>query len=107
MNEVSKKELREQYKNRVCVGGIYRVKCNKSSNQWLFSTIDIKGAKNRFDFSVAINSCLELYMKEDWNRYGASSFVFEILEEITKKETQTDQEFADDVETLFELWNER
>jgi hypothetical protein len=107
MNEISKKELREQYKNRVCVGGIYRVKCTGNGEQWLRSTKDMKGAKNRFDFAVSINSCLESYMKENWNCYGASSFAFEILEEITKKETQTDQEFADDVETLFEMWNER
>lgn len=46
-------------------------------------------------------------MMVDWNRYGASSFVFETLEEITKKETQSDLEFADDLETLLEMWNER
>jgi hypothetical protein len=44
---------------------------------------------------------------EDWKLYGASSFSFEILEEIHKKETQSDREFADDVATLLELWTEK
>ena len=105
MKELSKKELKEQYKNRKCVGGIYCIKCTESKKQWLRSTADLKGAKNRFDFSVSINSCFETAMTEDWNCYGASSFAFEILDEITKKETQSDQEFADDLETLLEMWN--
>lgn len=87
--------------------GIYCVKCTESSKQWLRSTIDLKGSKNRFDFSVSTNFCPETYMMVDWNRYEASSFVFETLEEITKKETQSDLEFADDLETLLEMWNER
>lgn len=105
MNEFSKKALKEQYKNRVCTGGIYCIKCAESLKKWIRSTIDLSGSKNRFDFSIATNSCPETYMKEDWNLYGASSFAFEILEEITKKETQSYQEFAYDIEALFEMWN--
>lgn len=44
MKELSKKELKQQYKNRKCVGGIYCVKCTESSKQWLRSTIDLKGS---------------------------------------------------------------
>lgn len=105
MNGFTKKALKEQYKNRVCTGGIYCIKCAESSKRWIRSTIDLSGSKNRFDFSVSTNSCPEIYMREDWNRYGASSFAFEILEEITKKETQSNQEFADDIEILFEMWS--
>lgn len=107
MTELTKKLLKEQYKNRTCIGGIYRIKCVKNTKQWLRSTIDLKGAKNRFDFSVSVNSCPDLYITEDWNRYGSSSFVFETIEEITKEITQSDREFADDVDILFEIWTEK
>ncbi|MDK2809277.1 MAG: hypothetical protein PWP24_2015 [Clostridiales bacterium] len=107
MNEFSKKALKEQYKNRICVGGIYCIKCTESTKKWIRSAINLSGAKNRFDFSVSTNSCPEICMREDWNRYGASSFVFEIMEEITKKETQSDREFTEDVSILFEMWKER
>lgn len=100
-----KKSLKEQYKCRACIGGIYRIRCITNSKQWLRSTLDLNGAKNRFQFSVAINSSPENCMAEDWKLYGASSFVFETLEELTKKETQTNKEFADDITTLLELWN--
>jgi hypothetical protein len=107
MNGFTKKELKEQYKNRICIGGIYCVKCTESSKRLLRSTIDLKGSKNRFEFSLLINVCPEKSLIEDWKLYGASSFTFEILEEITKKETQSEKEFADDVATLLEIWSER
>jgi len=107
MNVLSKKELRDQYKNRICIGGVYCIKCHGNSKSWLGSATDLQGFKNRFSFSVMTNSCPELYMKEDWNEFGASSFTFEVLEEISKKDTQTAGEFAEDVATLLEMWNEK
>ena len=107
MKGLTKKELKEQYKNRTCIGGIYCVTCTEGSKQWLRATIDLKSSKNRFDFSISTNSCPETDMMEEWNRYGGSSFAFETLEEIIKKDTQSDREFDDDVEILLEMWNGR
>jgi len=66
----------------------------------------MQGIKNRFEFSVSINSCPETCMIKAWNQFGASAFTFEILEEMQKKETQTDREFSDDLNTLLEIWTE-
>ena len=46
-------------------------------------------------------------MREEWNQYGADSFSLNILEEITKGENQTDQEFSEDIALLLEIWNEK
>jgi hypothetical protein len=107
VKEFNKKALKEQYKNRVCTGGIYKIICKDTTKQWLRSTIDLKGSKNRFDFCVSANSCPEVGMMEEWKHYGSSSFAFEIVEEITKKDTQSEREFTEDVDTLLELWMER
>lgn len=107
MDKLSKKELKEQYKSRAVIGGIYCIKCNSNERQWIKSTMDMKGQKNRFDFSVSVNSCLEPSMRLDWSQYGAKSFSFIILEEIKKGETQTEREFAADVEALLEMWVEK
>ncbi len=105
--EIDKKELREKYKNRICTGGVYCIKCKGNSDYWLRSATDLQGAKNRFEFSVKTNSCLDLHMKKDWALFGPESFVFDVLEEIQKKETQTNKEFASDVAVLLELWLEK
>jgi len=107
VEKLSKKVLKEQYKNRAMIGGIYCIKCNDNNAIWFRATTDMKGSKNRFAFSVAINSCPETCMIEEWNMHGASTFCFEILEQLQKKETQTEQEFSDDVNILLELWNEK
>lgn len=46
-------------------------------------------------------------MAQVWKQHGASAFSFEVLEEIEKKEAQTDREFSDDVAVLLELWTEK
>lgn len=46
-------------------------------------------------------------MMDAWKESGASQFSFEVIEEMEKKETQTEQEFSDDVNTLLELWLEK
>lgn len=107
MNDLSKKELKEQYRQQEHIGGIYRITCTQSEHQWILSATNLQGAKNRFAFSVATNSCPEHSMSADWELYDASSFSFEILEELKQTETQTNREFSDDIRTLLDLWREK
>ncbi|WP_077611243.1 GIY-YIG nuclease family protein [Clostridium sp. Marseille-P2415] len=107
MEKLTKKALKEQYKNRVLIGGVYCIKCNGNINLWIRATTDMQGSQNRFAFSVSTDFCPETCMIEAWNQFGASAFSFEILEEIQKKETQTEREFSDDVNTLLEIWTEK
>ncbi|GLC81661.1 GIY-YIG nuclease family protein [Lacrimispora brassicae] len=107
MERLSKKDLKEQYKNRVLIGGVYCIKCNDNINFGIRATKDMQGSKNRFAFFVSTDSCPETSMIEAWKQFGASAFSFEILEEIQKKETQTEREFSDDVNTLLEMWTEK
>lgn len=107
MEKLSRKALKEQYKNRVIIGGVYRIKCKSCNDTWLRATADMQGSKNRFQYSVSTNSSPEICMMKAWDQFGASDFSFEIIEEIQKKETQTNREFTDDINTLLELWTEK
>ena len=107
MENLSKKELKEHYKSRNVIGGIYCVKCSGNGRTWLKSTKDIVGQKNRYEFFITTNSCPEPGMRSEWDRYGAGSFSFTVLEEIIKTETQTDREFTDDISILLEMWIEK
>ena len=107
MDKSSRKALKEQYHNRKAVGGVYCIKCSGRDDVWFRATKDMRGAKNRFLFFVSTDSCPEICMMDAWKESGAAGFSFEIIEEIEKKETQTDREFSDDVNTLLELWLEK
>lgn len=107
MNDFSKKELRDNYKSRTVIGGIYCIKCEENGRMWIKSTKDLKGQKNKFDFSVMTNSCLDNTMNLEWDKFGANTFSFSVLEELTKGDTQTDREFKQDLDLLHELWLEK
>lgn len=107
MDKLSKKVLKEQYKNRPVCGGVYFIKCSQSDQVWLRAATDLQGAKNRFLFSQSMNTSPDNTMREAWNRFGAEAFSFEVAEEIMKKETQTEAEFSEDVNVLLEMWLEK
>ena len=46
-------------------------------------------------------------MRTEWNQFGAASFSFAVLEELKKGELQTEEEFAKDIQTLFEMWQQK
>ena len=104
MDAARKKELKEAYKSRKVVGGICSIRCNGNQNVRIQAMTDVEGLRNRFDFAVLTDTCPDPAMRGDWLKYGSKSFTFSVLEEIKKKDSQTDQEFSSDIETLHDIW---
>jgi hypothetical protein len=102
-----KKELKENYKTREIIGGVYRLRCSGNGMYWLRSAKELDKAQNRFAFYIKTNNHPEPVMKQAWQTYGAASFSFEVLETLKKKETQTDIEYREDIKTLLEIWTEK
>ena len=105
--DTRKREKVAEYKNREVVGGVYVIRNTRSGRKLLEATTDMRGSRNRFDFSQKNNMCVNKKIEAEWKESGASSFVFEALEELTKGATQTMEEFQTDVATLKELWLEK
>lgn len=107
MDKSLRNKLKDQYINRTVIGGVYCIKCDGNDRVWIKSTKDMTGQKNKFKFSISTNSCPEPSMCAEWKKYGAESFSLTVLEEIKKGETQTQREFIDDIDALFEMWLEK
>ncbi|MDR0405761.1 MAG: GIY-YIG nuclease family protein [Clostridiales bacterium] len=100
---MDKKELRNQYKTRVQTGGVYAIK-NLTLNQWYVdTTADLAAAENRFRFFGSTHVKVE----RDYKAQNGVGFAFEVLEELKKKETQTEEEFKADLAVLKEIWLEK
>ena len=107
MPEKSRKELLEEYKRRKVVGCVYAVTNKKTGRALVLCAQDMGGIRQRYEFAVDIGSCFHPKLQQDVKTYGVDAFEFSVLEELTKKETQTDRDFADDLETLRALWLEK
>ena len=107
MEKQNKKELQAAYKERKVIGGICAIKNAENGKMLLASVADLQGYKNRFEFSKLTGSCINVKLQKDWKKFGADSFALEVVEELVKKDSQTSEEFDDDIKTLKEIWLEK
>jgi len=102
-----RKELKRFYKSQPVVGGVYCIRCSGNDRVWIKATKNMTGQRNSFQFSASNGMCPSPEMRTEWCEYGSESFSFTVLEELKKNDTQTDAQFADDIATLLEMWQEK
>lgn len=107
MNKDRRKELLEQYKGRKVVGGIYRILNRENGRFYLQSTDDMQATRNWFGTFSVFENCSLPPLQGDWKQYGPKAFDLEELDLLEKGQDQTREEFAKDLKTLLELWDEK
>ena len=103
----TKKELQLQYKEREVTGGVYLIRNTQKNKLLCEISMELNSTRNRFEFSQKTGSCVYMKVQKDWAEDGSSQFVFEVLEELKKGDTQTDAQFKADLELLREMWLEK
>lgn len=83
------------------------IRNRKTGTRLILSTPNLDGAKNQFAFAQATGSCVHMLLQDEWRKAGGEAFELTVLEELKKKEDQTDREFRKDLEVLLELWRNR
>ncbi len=106
MDKQDRKKIIDSYKARRAIGGVFCVINAVSGKRFVQATTDIKGSRNRFEFSQATGGCAFKPLQEDFKKYGANVFTFEILEELEQKEGQSDADFRRETEALYALLTE-
>lgn len=107
MNPQNKKDLIAAYKRRTQTGGIYAVTNTQSGKSLVLASADIDGIKKRYEFAEMTGGCFHPKLMKDAQTCGSGAFTFSVLETLDRKDTQTDREFADDLDTLLALWLEK
>ena len=106
MDKQQRREAASAYKARRRQGGVFQIRNTETGRILRRRTADLRGSQNRFQLAQLTGSCVDFALQSEWGRDG-KGFVFEVLEELTQKETQTEAEFQSDVDALFELWQEK
>ena len=102
-----RKTLKNEYKQRKIIGGVYRLTNTCNEMYFLSYATDLQAKQNVFNFMVSSGSCFHYKLKNDWQAFGSNVFIFEILETIEKKEEQSQEEFIDDLKMLEQMWSEK
>jgi hypothetical protein len=80
----SQKELKEEYRQRKEVGGVFQIKNTVGNKIFIGSYADLNAAQNSQLFQLRIGSHPNTALQEDYNQLGAGNFTFEILAEHPK-----------------------
>jgi pyruvate/2-oxoglutarate dehydrogenase complex dihydrolipoamide dehydrogenase (E3) component len=107
MKSKNRKEMLTAFKEQKEIGGICAIKNTVNGKMLLSAVANLQGYKNRYEFSQQMGGCIDLRLTKDYEKYGKDAFVFEVLEELEKKESQTSEEFGNDIKMLKELWLEK
>jgi len=100
----NRKAQKDAYKQRKTIGGIYAIKNDRTGKVLLLAAPDIGGIAKRFEFAYKTGTGFHPKLQRELEIYGKDAFSFFTMETLEKRETQTDREFHDDLETLLELW---
>lgn len=107
MDKEQRKKLREQYKTRKVVGGVYRIRNRETGRFYLQWTDDIQATRNWYKSCTDFGSCPLPHLQADWKQYGVDAFALEEMDLLEKPEDQAREDFFIDLKTLLELWSEK
>lgn len=102
----TRKELHQEYKERVIPSGVFQVKNTSSGKVLLGSSINLEGSLNRHRFMLKIGSHTNKMLQKDWDELGPEHFEFEILEEVKLKESPGFN-LSDELTLLEMIWLEK
>jgi hypothetical protein len=100
-------ELKQAYKEKPPPMGVFAVRNRANGKVLLGMSLNVPGMLNRirFELSTGIHRTYPA-LQEDWNRHGADSFSFEVLDVLSPtEEPRTDPK--EELRVLESLWLER
>jgi group I intron endonuclease len=86
--------------------GVYRVHNTANGKSFVGSAVDLPAKMNAQRAQLEFGSHMNRALQEDWKRFGADAFRFEILEELEPLDTPG-YEPAKDLKVLEEIWVEK
>jgi hypothetical protein len=111
LDKKQKRELTDAYRQTLRPMGIYQVRNLDNGKIFVGISTNLDASRNRHEFTAASGSprppIPELYA--DWQTYGGSRFVFEVLDRFTPAdESATDAEslkrYRQELDDLLDLW---
>lgn len=102
----TRKEIHQEYKERIKPAGVYQVRNMVTGKILLGSSLNLEGPLNRHKFMLKIGSHTNKVLQQDWDELGSENFAFEILEEVKLKD-DPNFNINDELTLLEMIWLEK
>jgi len=102
----TRKEIHQEYKERIKPAGVYQVRNMVTGKILLGSSLNLEGPLNRHKFMLKIGSHTNKVLQQDWDELGSENFAFEILEEVKLKD-DPNININDELTLLEMIWLEK
>ena len=96
----SRKELKDAYKQLKPRMGVFAIRNLENGKRFIAQATNLDQVWNRHKFQLEHGSHPNTQMQDDWNTFGESSFVFEILHELKPTEGATPSDELSELKVL-------
>jgi hypothetical protein len=101
-----RKELRRAYKESPPPMGVWSVRNTVEGRALIGTAPNVAGRINRERFTLEMGSHPSRQLQADWNRLGAGSFAFDVIDTL-EQPAEPEADPAEDLEALRIMWIER
>ena len=104
-----RRELREQIRQQPPDAGVYAVRHRTTGRTVVAHSLNLQGARNRFDFCVATGSlgAFDPGLVADARAHGVDGLELDVLDVVQIEAGTEPEAVRDDLETLATMWRER
>jgi hypothetical protein len=102
----SRAELKRAYKEKPPPMGVFAIRNRANGKVLVGSALNAPGALNRARFELDMGMSRNHELQEDWRRYGADSFTFEVLD-VLEPPKEPGVDLKEELRVLESLWLDR
>ncbi len=97
--------LKQQYLETKIRAGVYAIRNLVTGRVFVSGSTNVQGVLNRHRFELRQGTHRNPLLKQEWSRYGESSFTFEVLDMVKPRE-EVAFDVARELEDLVALWRQ-
>jgi hypothetical protein len=103
----SRKDACRRYKETIQPMGVYHILNSSTGAVFIGSSVNIPAILNRERFSLEFGNHRNDPLQEDWNKFGADTFKFGVIEYLEPVENQSREDRLRDLAELEKMVRER
>ena len=101
----TKRELTRQYKEAGPPMGVYVIRNLVNHRVLVGASLNVEGALNRHRFELRMKAHRNKRLLEDWLRWGADNFCFEVIDTLKKRDDPA-FDYTGELAALLVIWSE-